>query len=424
MHRLIKNADIYTPRGFERGDLLTDGHKVMRIAPSLTPDNAGLTDEALSKCETIDLGGRALLPGLVDLHVHFREPGYSYKETIAGGCAAAEAGGFKLVCTMPNLNPAPDTLPHLREQLDLIAAVGSRVRVLPYATITTGRLGSEFPDYEALAPLVAGFSDDGNGVQSADVMREAMRRIAPTGKIVAAHCEVNSLLQGGYIHDGEYARANGHRGICSESEWREIERDINLAAATGCRLHICHISTAEGVNLVRQAKKSGLEVTCETGPHYLWFADCDLREEGRFKMNPPLRSAADREALREGVADGTIDVIATDHAPHSADEKARGLEKSAPGVVGLETSFGAVYTMMCLKLGMPFGRLVDAMSLAGRRILRRDTFEEAGITVGSPDDFTVVDLEAEYVVDPAEFSGSGRATPFEGVTLVGKPLGI
>lgn len=412
---LIRNASIFSPEGLQTGDLLCESGKVMAIGTDLPSD-----DDA----DIIDANGLTLIPGLTDMHVHFREPGYSYKETIAGGCQAAEAGGFTLVCTMPNLNPAPDSLANLNEQLQLILESGSPVKVLPFATITMQRRGLKFPDYETLAPYVAGFSDDGSGVQSAEIMEEAMRRIAPTGKIVAAHCEVDDLLEGGYIHKGEYASAHGHKGICSESEWKEIERDINLAAKTGARLHICHISTMEGVNLVRQAKADGLPVTCETGPHYLWFCDRNLQEEGRFKMNPPLRSVKDREALCEGVIDGTIDVIATDHAPHSEKEKAKGLVKSAMGVVGLETSFGAVYTRMCLGFGMPFSRLVECMSTRARRILRLNEFENGGITVGSPAEFTLVNLEEKYIVDPSKFKGKGRATPFAGVTLQGRPVKI
>ena len=351
------------------------------------------------------------LPGLADVHVHFREPGFSYKETIKTGSEAALAGGYTAVCTMPNLKPAPDSLENLRQQLDIIER-DAVIKVIPYATITRQRLGHELVDYAALAPYVAGFSDDGSGVQDEDVMRAAMKGIAPTGKILAAHCEVNSLLRGGYIHDGEYARKNGHRGICSESEWREIERNIRLAAETSCRLHICHISTAESVALIRDARKAGIEVTCETGPHYLTFCDEDLQEHGRFKMNPPIRSRRDRDALVEGIVDGTIECIATDHAPHSADEKSRGLEKSAMGVVGLETALAAVYTTLVKPGIISLEKLVEIMSTNPRRIF--------GIE-GDPGKVTV-DFSESFIVNPATFKSLGKATPYEGMQLYGKIL--
>ena len=362
----------------------------------------------------IDASGCAVLPGLVDVHVHLREPGYSYKETIADGTRAAAHGGFTTVCPMPNLNPAPDSPDNLRRQLSIIER-DACIEVRPYATITRLRMGDELVDYEALAPEVAGFSDDGSGVQSDDVMRRAMEGIAKTGKILAAHCEVNSLLRGGYIHDGEYAREHGHRGICSESEWREVERDINLARATGCRLHICHVSTAESVDLVRKAKAEGLPVTCETGAHYLAFTDADLQEDGRFKMNPPLRSVSDREALLEGIADGTIDCIASDHAPHSAEEKKRGLEKSAMGVTGIELSLPAVYTYAVLPGHISFARMIELMADAPRRIFGL----EGGLRPGDRADMTVVDFNSRFTVCPEMFLSRGKSTPFEGLELAG-----
>ena len=358
-----------------------------------------------------------IIPSLVDMHVHFREPGFSYKETIATGSKAAAAGGFTTVCTMPNLKPSPDSLENLKVQLDIIDK-DACIQILPYATITKNRLGNELVDYEALAPYVAGFSDDGSGVQSEDVMRRAMEGIAKTGKILAAHCEVESLLNGGYIHDGSYARRNNHRGINSESEWREVERDIRLVEETGCRLHICHISTKESVELVRDAKAKGLPVTCETGPHYLTFHDEELLEEGRFKMNPPIRGIEDRDALRRGLIDGTIDVIATDHAPHSAQEKSRGLEKSAMGVVGLETAFSAVYTTMVASGLMPFDRLIEAMAITPRKLLG---LPQAEVTeFDTPLNFVAVDLNEKFTVDPAIFKSMGKATPYDGLTLQGR----
>ncbi|MDE7180350.1 MAG: dihydroorotase [Muribaculaceae bacterium] len=405
MNLLIKNAEIRNGESTTRGNLLVvDG-----VVSAIGADVDGTPD-----CEVIDAEGATLHPGLVDVHVHLREPGFSYKETIADGSRAAAHGGFTTVCTMPNLKPIPDSLETLEEQRDIIRR-DAVIEVLPYAAITRKRLGAELCDYEALAPLVAGFSDDGTGVQSDEVMKRAMKAIAATGKVLAAHCEVEALLNKGYIHDGEYARTHGHRGICSESEWKEIERDINITRETGCRLHICHISTKEGVELVRRAKKEGLPVTCETGAHYLAFCDADLREEGRFKMNPPLRSAADRDALLEGIADGTIDCIASDHAPHSAEEKSLGLEKSAMGVTGIEVSLPAVYTYAVRAGHITFGRMVELMADAPRRIFGI----EGGIRPGDRADFTLVDFNEKYTVNPAEFLSKGKATPFEGLELYG-----
>lgn len=388
----------------------------VRVADGIVSEMASELEPADGE-RVIEAKGLYLLPGLVDLHVHFREPGFSYKETIQAGSRAAARGGFTTVCTMPNLKPAPDSPENLERQLEIIRR-DADVEVLPFATITRGRIGQESVDFKALKPYVAGFSDDGSGIQSEDVMEKAMEGIAAVDGLLAAHCEVNDLLRGGYIHDGEYARANGHRGICSESEWKEVERDIRLAEKTGCRLHICHVSTKESVELVRQGKARGVKVTCETGPHYLAFTDADLKDEGRFKMNPPIRSEADRDALRRGLADGTVDAVATDHAPHSAEEKARGLEKSAMGVVGLETSLAAVYTYMVKPGFITLERMVEAMSDTPRRILGRTP----GIVAGEKADLTLVDLNREWTVDPDKFLTLGRATPFEGCRLQGDVL--
>ncbi len=389
----------------KRDVVVSDG-KVERIA-----ERIDATDDMVE----MDGRGKVLLPGLVDMHVHFREPGFSYKETILSGSRAAAAGGFTTVCTMPNLNPAPDSPAHLQEQLDIIAR-DAVIEVLPYAAITTARKGEELVGYAALAPQVAGFSDDGTGVQSAEVMEEAMEAVAATGKMIAAHCEVDSLLKGGYIHDGEWCKRYGHKGICSESEWAEVKRDIEIAERTGCHLHVCHISTKESVALIREAKKRGVKVSCETAPHYLAMCDEDLRDEGRFKMNPPLRSRADMEALRKGLADGTIDVIATDHAPHSAEEKSRGLAGSAMGVVGIETSLAAIYTFMVASGVIDFGRMVEVMADAPRRLLGL----KGGLVEGERADMTLVDFEKEFSVCPEEFISLGRATPFEGMRLRGE----
>lgn len=406
MNKLIKNGNLFYRGDFVPFDILVKDGKVAEVGPHLNEEPG---------VEVIDASGMTVLPGFVDLHVHFREPGFEYKETIGSGSRSAARGGFTTVCTMPNLKPAPDSEETLGRQLDIIRDTAC-VEVLPYATITRGRIGEETVDFASLREKVAGFSDDGSGIQSTDVMEKAMRECAAVGSMIAAHCEVNSLLNGGYIHEGEYAKAHGHRGICSESEWKEVERDIRLAEKTGCHLHVCHISTKESVDLIRDAKRRGVHVTCETGPHYLAFCDEDLQEDGRFKMNPPLRSRSDMEALRQGVIDGTIDVIATDHAPHSAEEKSKGLEKSAMGVVGLETSFSALNTYMVETGRITLERLVELMSENGNRILGR----QSGINVGAPADLVLVDLNEEYTVDPKEFLSKGHATPFAGCRLKGR----
>ena len=351
----------------------------------------------------------ALLPGFCDVHVHFREPGFSYKETIESGSRAAACGGYTAVCTMPNLNPVPDSVEHLRVQEEIIRR-DARIAVYPYAAITVGELGKELADLESLADRVIAFSDDGHGVQDRGMMREAMQRAKALGKLIVAHCEDSSLLRGGYIHDGAYAKAHGHRGICSESEWGQIARDLELAAETGCGYHVCHISAKESVHVIREAKKSGVDVTCETAPHYLLLDENDLQEDGRFKMNPPLRAREDREALLEGLTDGTIDMIATDHAPHSAEEKARGLEKSAFGIVGIETAFPLLYTGLVKKGVLPLEALVELLSAKPRSRFR--------IPLGN--DFSIWDLDQEYPVDPAEFLSKGKATPFAGQTVSGR----
>ena len=348
-------------------------------------------------------------PGFCDVHVHFREPGFSYKETIKSGCAAAARGGYTAVCTMPNLSPVPDCAENLKAQTDIIKR-DAFIHVLPYGAITVGEKGEELSDLEAMAPDVVAFSDDGRGVQNDDMMLDAMRRAKALGKMIVAHCEVNSLLRGGYIHDGEYARAHGHRGICSESEYAQIERDLKLVRETGCAYHVCHISAKESVELIRRAKAEGLDVSCETAPHYLLLDDSMLREEGRFKMNPPIRDRADREALIEGIQDGTIDMIATDHAPHSAGEKSRGLEKSAFGIVGLETAFPVLYTGLVKTGVISLERLVELLSIRPRRRFH--------IPLGN--DFCLWDLESSYIIDPERFASMGQATPFAGMSVQGR----
>ena len=352
-----------------------------------------------------------IVPGLCDVHVHFREPGFSYKETIATGSAAAAHGGYTAVCTMPNLDPVPDSAEHLPVQLDAIKH-GAAIKVLPYGAITVGEKGERLADMEAISDKVCAFSDDGKGVQNDEMMREAMTAAKRLGKIIAAHCEDNSLLLGGYIHDGEYAKAHGHRGISSASEYKQIERDLRLAEESGCAYHVCHISTKESVELIRQAKARGVDVTCETAPHYLVLCDEDMQEDGRFKMNPPLRSREDKQALIEGIKDGTIDMIATDHAPHSAEEKGRGLEKSLMGVVGLETAFPALYTELVMKNIITLDRLVELMSFKPK--------ERFGIDTNN--DFAVFDISEAYKIDPENFLSMGRATPFAGREVFGRCL--
>ena len=353
-----------------------------------------------------------ILPGFADVHVHLREPGFSYKETIRTGTLAAARGGYTTVCPMPNLNPVPDDLETLRRELDIIER-DAVVETIPYGAITRGERGETLADMEAMAPYVCAFSDDGRGVQDANMMESAMRRARSLNRLIAAHCEDNALLRGGYIHDGAYARAHGHAGICAESEYGPIRRDAVLAEKTGCAYHVCHVSCAESVRIIREARARGVDITCETGPHYLVLNDSMLEEDGRFKMNPPIRSEADRLALLEGILDGTVDMIATDHAPHSAEEKSRGLAGSAMGVVGLETAFPVLYTELVRPGVLPLERLVALMSVNPRRRFGLET---------RPDDYTVFDLDASYTVDPDEFLTMGRATPFAGRTVYGRCL--
>lgn len=369
-----------------------------------------IPSEIRSQLETIlpESSSYSVFPGFCDVHVHFRQPGYSYKETIQSGSLAAARGGYTAVCTMPNLNPVPDSVPHLEEQLALIRK-DAVIRVFPYGAISVGELGKELSDMEGMSPDVIAFSDDGKGVQNEELMREAMKKAKSLGKPIAAHCEVNDLLCGGYIHDGAYAKENGHKGICSESEWRQIERDIALSKETGCPYHVCHISCKESVELIRKAKAEGVNITCETGPHYLIYCDENLKEDGRFKMNPPLRSKEDKEALIEGIKDGTIDMIATDHAPHSAEEKSKGLAGSAFGIVGLETAFPLLYTHLVKKEIISMNRLMELLVYAPRQ----------RFIIPSGNDFTVWDLNMEYKIESKDFLSLGKATPFEGMPVYG-----
>lgn len=408
MNFVLKNAKVFVGNSFSNVDVMVNSGTV-----SICESGTVYSSEA----PVIDCAGKFIFPGFADVHVHLREPGFFYKESIATGTKAAARGGFTDVCAMPNLDPVPDSAAHLEAQLEIIRR-DACVNVHPYGSITIDRKGEKLADMAAMAEYAVAFSDDGSGVQDDGMMREAMLEAKRLDKIIAAHCEVNELLRGGYIHDGEYAKAHGHKGICSESEWKQIERDLKLAAETGCKYHVCHISCAESVDIIRQAKKSGVDVTCETAPHYLVFCDEDLQEDGRFKMNPPLRSRRDMEALIEGIVDGTVDVIATDHAPHSAEEKSRGLKDSAMGIVGLETSFAASYTRLVKEGIITIERLIELMQTnASRRFgIGHGLYDGAGA------DFTVFDLEQSYIVDADEFLTKGRATPFIGRNLYGRCL--
>ena len=402
MRMLLKNGLVYERGTFVSTDIEATDGVVTGRGHSLSSERPDVVFE---------LNGLQVFPGFVDVHVHLREPGFSYKETIASGTRACARGGYTTVCAMPNLNPAPDSDEYLRVQEDIIAR-DAVIRVLPYGTITLGQKGEgELTDMAALAGRVAGFSDDGRGVKEEATMREAMERCKAAGSIIAAHCEDMALIPaGGAIHDGAYAREHGIPGIPSQSEWGPIERDIRLAKETGCRYHVCHVSCKESVALIRQAKAEGVDITCETGPHYLLMCQDDLRDEGRFKMNPPLRNSDDRDALMAGLLDGTIDVIATDHAPHSAEEKSRGLRGSAMGVVGIETAFPLLYTHLVETGKVPLERIIHMLTDAPRERFRLD----GGLEIGDRAEITVFDLNARGTVDPAAFLSMGKATPFEG----------
>ena len=397
---LLKGGKVFS------GNLLRDTDILIRdgVIKELSSDLPVSDDAAL-----VDATSLIVSPGLVDVHVHFREPGFTHKETIRTGSLAAARGGYTTVCTMPNLDPVPDSPAHLAVELDAIRR-DAVVDVLPYCSITKGRLGRELVDMESLKDKCVAFSDDGSGVQDDAVMLEAMRTAASLDCMIAAHCELNSLLKGGYINEGAYSAAHGHKGICAESEWAQIARDLELSAKTGCRYHVCHISTARSVALIREAKASGVPVTCETAPHYLTLCEDDLMEDGRFKMNPPLRTASDREALIEGFRDGTVDVIATDHAPHAAEEKSRGLEGSAMGIVGLETAFPVLYSRLVTTGIISLERLLDAMSVRPRSAFRIG----GGLRVGEAADITLIDPGAAWTVDSSRFASMGHSTPFDG----------
>lgn len=400
MKLLFKNANVF---GFGKSDILVSDSVVVDICKDIATDCAD---------EVYNLDNCHIFPGFTDVHVHFREPGFSYKETIASGSAAAARGGYTAVCTMPNLKPVPDNGENLREQLEIIEK-DAEISVVPFGAITVGEMGEELADLDGMANDVAGFSDDGRGVQSEQLMELAMIKAKKLSKIIVAHCEDNALLFGGYIHDGEYAKLNNHKGICSESEWGPVKRDLELVKKTGCKYHICHISTKESVELLRQAKKEGLDVSGETGPHYLVFNDMMLKDTGSFKMNPPIRSEEDRLALIEGLKDGTLEMIATDHAPHSAEEKSGGLKDSLNGIVGLETAFSVLYTKLVKENILTLEELVKLMSENPNRRF----FGDKSIKIGNKANFTAFALDEKYTIDPCEFLSMGKSSPFEGMEV-------
>ena len=414
MMYIFKDAHVYLENEFKRANLIVNNGTIQAIdtnGSSVSNFNGSL----------IDCSNYYIFPGLADVHVHFREPGFSYKETIKSGSQAAAHGGYSIVSTMPNLNPVPDSLENLKVQLDIIDK-DSLIDIIPYGAITVGEMGEKLADLDELAPYVCAFTDDGRGVQNEQIMLQAMQKAKSLKKIIAAHCEDNSLLNGGYIHDGEYAKKHNHKGISSESEWKQVERDLKLVEKSGCAYHVCHISTKETVELIRQAKKQGLNVTCETAPHYLLLTDNDLQEDARFKMNPPLRSEEDKAALIEGILDGTIELIATDHAPHTLAEKSQGLAKSPMGIVGLETAFPLLYTHLVQKGILSLEKLIQLMSINPCKRFYNDITDK-GLQVGQKADFTIYDLNQAYTIDPNNFYTQGRSCPFDGWEVFGRCLG-
>ncbi|MDD4844798.1 MAG: dihydroorotase [Anaerotignum sp.] len=406
MNYILPNVNVFVDGRFVNSNIFIMDGLISKISTEKPSYSSNYT--------LFDLEGCFVFPGFIDVHVHLREPGFFYKETIEAGTKAAAHGGYTTVCTMPNLSPTPDSKENLALQLEIIKK-SACVHVHPYGTISVGEKGEAFAAYEEIAADVCGFSDDGRGVQNDEFMRSAMKKISQYGKIIAAHCEDNTLLHGGYIHDGEYAALHGHKGICSASEWKQIERDLALVKETGCSYHVCHVSTKESIALIRKAKAEGIDVTCETGPHYLVMNDSMLQEDGRFKMNPPLRSEGDRQALLEGIKDGTIDMIATDHAPHSAEEKSKGLAGSMMGIVGLETAFPVLYTELVQTGILTLEKLVELLHTNPRKRFGIGT----PLEVGQPADLTVFDLNKRYKINPEEFLSKGKSTPFAGKEVNG-----
>lgn len=408
MDCLLKNANVYIDGSFKKTDIFIKDNMIVSVDGSVHNGE---------NVVSFDFNNKYIFPGFTDVHVHLREPGFLRKETIETGTKAAARGGYTSVCAMPNLKPVPDSAEDIKIETDIIEKT-ALVHVYPYGAITVDEMGKELADLEGMAPYAIAFSDDGHGVQNDDMMRNAMKKSKELGKMIVAHCEVNELLEGGYIHKGKYAELHGHKGICSESEWKQIERDIELVKETGCAYHVCHISTKESVELIRKAKSEGVNISCETGPHYLVLNDMDLQEEGRFKMNPPIRDESDRLALIEGIKDGTIEFIATDHAPHTEEEKSKGLKNSLMGVVGLETAFPIVYTELVRKGIITLEKAMELLN--GNAIERFGIGSE--IAAGKPADLTVFDLDEEYVIDPKDFLSKGKSTPFTGRKVFGKCL--
>lgn len=408
MDCLLKNANVYIDGSFKKTDIFIKDNMIVSVDGSVHNGE---------NVVSFDFNNKYIFPGFTDVHVHLREPGFLCKETIETGTKAAARGGYTSVCAMPNLKPVPDSAEDIKIETDIIEKT-ALVHVYPYGAITVDEMGKELADLEGMAPYAIAFSDDGHGVQNDDMMRNAMKKSKELGKMIVAHCEVNELLEGGYIHKGKYAELHGHKGICSESEWKQIERDIELVKETGCAYHVCHISTKESVELIRKAKSEGVNISCETGPHYLVLNDMDLQEEGRFKMNPPIRDESDRLALIEGIKDGTIEFIATDHAPHTEEEKSKGLKNSLMGVVGLETAFPIVYTELVRKGIITLEKAMELLN--GNAIERFGIGSE--IAAGKPADLTVFDLDEEYVIDPKDFLSKGKSTPFTGRKVFGKCL--
>ena len=408
MDCLLKNANVYIDGSFKKTDIFIKDNMIVSVDGSVHHGE---------NVVSFDFNNKYIFPGFTDVHVHLREPGFLCKETIETGTKAAARGGYTSVCAMPNLKPVPDSAEDIKIETDIIEKTAV-VHVYPYGAITVDEMGKELADLEGMAPYAIAFSDDGHGVQNDDMMRNAMKKSKELGKMIVAHCEVNELLEGGYIHKGKYAELHGHKGICSESEWKQIERDIELVKETGCAYHVCHISTKESVELIRKAKSEGVNISCETGPHYLVLNDMDLQEEGRFKMNPPIRDESDRLALIEGIKDGTIEFIATDHAPHTEEEKSKGLKNSLMGVVGLETAFPIVYTELVRKGIITLEKAMELLN--GNAIERFGIGSE--IAAGKPADLTVFDLDEEYVIDPKDFLSKGKSRPFTGRKVFGKCL--